>query len=1387
MRKISINYPVDLEIVDEELTLEGSPSAVSSESGDYNLSLLREGSSFSELGDLLTFRPMNGLVSGNHRIQSSPSEFGAVPRNFSRPFKFTYSFKENPNPQGDFLGQSEKSVKDFLDFKISGGQGDESFRHRQCRLCSLNGRMILISQKIISQSNRPAQVVNISRWEENLNSFQLIHSFTDQPVDTGENASQIESGSPDFCVLDGKLYVAYRVSEDGLNFIIVNRNLDEDLLTWETVSKEEIKDCIPGRLDDFRLRIATNGIALMVCFFAVAKRYSPVDPTQRVRDLRDFRTYVSMDRGKSFLSKFDTYKNIQHSSAGFSVGEGAGDVFNYFIPYFTYSEFANQSIFNDFNVNFDLYFDENMGSFVILKPGDGPNSVDKDGIPNSAYLMGIKTNSADHLEWEPCLRQPLNWRITGAASYDTGVFLTSDPYNETFHNPNPDSFCYIVKDVCIVAGETINDLILSVEETNGGAYQTKGVVATEFTFVDSSLIRSGHYEEIYAYGGKYHERYGFCCDLINIEIGGVASLGYKNNISPTWSAPMACRWKNQLVASAFVTRPGISGYHFLSIMGPISNLGETHGYQMAYTPYLGSLVDIGGYATISGGGASYSFTSDNLNKITVSDSLSFANISIDNSFDSSFSTGNYTPFYRVGEDPVRNFKAKLRFKLEGFTTLDSAAGMTLISFFLRPKGLREVGSTVCQITLKRSGGVFHLFILDASGLSAPITSMPLVSDKWYDLLVVNDYDGPLTVKGNISLFAKESNSLEWAFLYDKEITTSTGSKADSNFISLGSRGTVTTTGGSIYFKDFHFSTYGTGYRTLYGASKRDHGPRREPFLNLDYSLGNEHHVASPVKVFSRDIELLDGSQFRLEGGKVETSVRAFSYEPSITRNSSVNVINGLADSVYDFTRRYDSTQGCNLIFKNKDREDVDILSLVNLNGIKSFTLRAGSYNETTGEWLPFEEQYYILPYMELSVGAVDSYTILLSEGTFESSQLVGYSLFVVDTASSVYEKHMIIIENFDSFIKVDEDLSLYNLTGKELRLVKNSMSFAIPDSIGQQSYEYFQISFDSPAMASLRSIGEVILGRWIDLSSYHLEMEDSLGSNSDTQEGEHGLMYTSRVDKGNTFTSGSMSFTHLSEANGEYRKVLDLFSSIYKRQRAFPFVEFHTDGQSTNYGVISSGLVSEPVEFAQNLQVEMIFQNWRARSNDTFKEPRYAFDLVASNSEPGQGESVIFSPYPVNYSGTGFTYKWDFADGSIVANTEASVSHSFANLGEYLVTCTLLKDGEPVAFRQRFISVNRLGINSYVTAADQISIDTFNLYIEGRDVNSIKVLDSFTQVALMLFSGPNVIFNTATSVTLSGGVAQFSITTTSPDESILLLVDSFGRTMQIPLQINVTT
>jgi hypothetical protein len=561
------------------------------------------------------------------------------------------------------------------------------------------------------------------------------------------------------------------------------------------------------------------------------------------------------------------------------------------------------------------------------------------------------------------------------------------------------------------------------------------------------------------------------------------------------------------------------------------------------------------------------------------------------------------------------------------------------------------------------------------------------------------------------------------------------------------------------------SSYGHRYRPTYSNSFRR--------LKIDGegpSAINPQYFFEPIQSYSPYIELPDGSELLIDPVAVNGSgplFRTSSYElvSSRARNSSANVINNISDSIYDFTILYESSPDFEIIFRSKDGLPVDCLSLVNMVGFFAFDVSSGDYNEQDGEWTENETERYFVPYTRHKVEEVDGRTVLLQEDEdydYQRDQLVGHSLVVYNFDNGSIKDHRIIISNFDRVLVLDRPVEISDREG--VRILKRNGSFDIPENIGATGKNYFSISFLSTSDASLRAIGEVVFGKWVDLSDFHLTVSRERVKGFDSTSSSMGLLFPSSVEvNAGVKDSINVSFPQLVKDTGDADYCLNLFSDIYSLEKNFPILMDYDGKPSTEYVSFSGNISFSPSDYDYTLGLNLISQSPRSipkpntiTLNEMYRVEIQAFlgsNVIGFQTTTG---SISLRAVPINFDETNVVYVWDDGAGNTLAGPEITVSYD--QKGQYNVGLRVYISGKQVAARNQTVYYVQPLTSYYQVSYSTIvilSAQSHRLTIRAKGLDDSNVIDSTTMIYL---EGKNEAGET---IVAASGV---------PTEGLLLLV-----------------
>lgn len=1273
MINFSINYPYSFSIVNSS-SLDSGQTAVFFQSGDYTFKVypIRYGTTFNNVGDDLGFLYKAGVpVSGILSAVNSPGEYGLMPRELFKPFEYVYTFGTvSQNTLGiNFVGRSEKDVRDYKRFSMASGLT----RPISPRMFSLNGNLLLIGQKneYDESSGFNKRIACIYTRNETLDAFALTQEFDDIPVSFSFDDSYEDfDGSPDYFVHNGETFVVYIYKQDVYHYARLMK-FNPVSENWDEVSQVNLGLKSSIVYDAMRIRASSDDSVIMMILMC---RWLS-DEDEGIKD-GDIKIYVSYNSGVSFESNSQNLAGLTDSNSEFgALYEQNKIMLGLFCVSMNSDSYEN--IF-PFSVRFDLYFDRNIGSFVILKAGTHdittfPSSYE---LRNISHLIAIKNVEGNYFLWEKILQLPLDYNISipdylsHTAQYSglyEDIVENKSAFYSSPYDPGTDEYPYsirfapharslIINDICVVPGDGVNDIILTVqnlrtfraglvdaahpmitvfEEVDFPTTETYGVInelgsdviATEFAFLNDDVIRSGSYDNrIYSYGGKFHPNISFFCGPMSLEVSSIVPKGFRTfgayNPDP-WATPIGCRWNDSLIVSASY---GFSADHrFMAVLGSVSNLGEKYGYQSQWFPYISHMY----HGWKSEGTVSYSLsnlattlTSDDQSAMTGASYLRMD----DSVVDEFVSLGDTYPidrFKTTAGKIGRYFKIKFRFSIDvDFDTTQIINSVTISTFrdwagdlhsvFLcRRVSGEETSYKIVRRSITSLGTYYNSADVDSSFFSSPGPQGSEIEILYGRGIDENGEDSffswfrLIQAAGQIAIDAQYK---VWNRLSDDSIIgglpNSAFTAAEKIYVGIMEKIFIQPSSTpTMHIRGISVSSYGSGYRPAYSDSFY-----REAILQEGCSIDALEPYgtrANFIRSYSRQMSLSDGTALILDQVSQNENVFSnkhsnFTIESSRTKNSVKNVLNGVSDSIYDFTEHTATfiSGTTEVVFKNLNRLNVDCLSLVNIIGIDGFLLRSGSYDETANAWISYDEEEYKIPYVRHEVVESDGKTILVdSVQEYSVDQVAGHTLFVVNKTTGAVSKSRIITQNFENVLVLNSDLTIP--ANSFVKILKRSGTFAVSENIGTGNKSHFSIVFKSPSLSGLeiinppmRAIGEVVFGRWCDLSDYHVEITRDRQVVKGSTTSDTGLVFSPRVDSsGNTVDKISVNFTHLREDYGEYNYCKNIFSSIYKADKNFPVIFDIQEQQVTEYVALDSDISFSNEEYGKSMKISLSSQS----------------------------------------------------------------------------------------------------------------------------------------------------------------------------------------------------
>jgi hypothetical protein len=1419
MINFSVHYPYQFDVVNSGELSEGDVT-IAFTSGDYafNVRAVRKGLELLSPGSYIGFVFKTGTTVGSSLpLTCTPSSSGLMPREFFKPFEFGFKYEDIASISSTYpnvIGQSEKDVIEYQKINIL---NNEASSPSNPRVFSWKGRLYLVGNGSAQSYNGTIPCVNLFRWNDLREGFEKIYVFYTE-------SSSFTPQSCDYVVHNDELFIFFL---SDVNYLTCYKATDSMATSWEKVSTKELPLLPePWTYPNFRyrLRVASDSQAIMVVLMLA---WSRVSGSKTYRE-SEFVQLVSLDDGISFDSAGD--------SSGFLVESSILGTVHYrqsknILGLFTVSVSPESpEKITPLNINFDMYYDKNIGSFVIMKCGEGDDvNVEilqprEQKLPNKCYLVGIKNLSGNYFMWESCLKLPLDYNITipDINSYQnpwSSVFEERiEDVNTIYYNQvtavgiviPPHARAMVLTDVCVVPGDGINDLIVTSKNYNyslGGIFnegysdpygterllvkdgetssyygvdeKANGVLCTEFCFLNQDAIAPGSYQgKIYSYGGKFHDDISFVCGPLSFETSSIFPKGFRTYGSlngKTWNNPVGCRWNGKLIASA--SHSFANNYTFFSVLGPVSNLGEKYGYQHNYCPYIKmnlfgwSENEIGpasnlrfstpaawdasrGYQEFELGAATFEEDEETLQASAYcylqSEMVKRSNLLPDDDVEIENRFSRYrTPLGRVQD---RNFKIRLKFSINvdvsGVDIPTVCLAMAKINSRKYSIHLVKVGSGATdprRIVFKyeTSGGEeskavnladLNIASSDYGNLDSYIEVLfgngPTESGTQTKFLWCRANGGNWT-KGVVGA-PTTTSSVSFPELEPDELTNGlwVGLLSVSSISSLSDGDKM-----QMRVRQVAVSSYGHQYRPAYSNSFRR--PKTEA-----EGPSAEGHYFEPIRSYSPYISLPDGSELLLESRASNPptdlfNVSSYQVKRSRARNSPDNVTNNISDSIYDFTAQYEVDPSFEIIFKSKDGLPVDCLTLINMVGFYSFDLSCGDYNEETGAWSNKVTESYTVPYTRHSVESSEGKTILLDADInyeYQRDQLVGHSVFVFELNSGAITSvtnHRLIISNFDRIIVLDRPIEIAE--NQSIVIVKRNGSFDVPASIGAAHKNYFSLSFSSTDDVSLRAIGEVILGKWIDLSDFHLTASREKVKEFETSTSSMGLLFSgSTQENSGVKDSISINFTKLQRGTGDADYCMTLFSDVYMLEKNFPIL-FDYDGKaSTEYVSFADTISYVPDEYDRAITLKLMSQSPKSipRSNSILSnevkflniEAYVGGDTVGFQNSTG---SFNLRAAPLNFDGTGIQYVWNDGNRNIIEGGEVVISYS--QFGSYNVQLKAYKDGRQVALASQTLYYVDQTISYYEVEFEEIG-SSHQLTITGKAEDGSTVLDSTTRV-----------------------------------------------------------
>lgn len=1303
MRNTLLVRPTRVSVVNPQASYEGAYALYSDSKTSYSVSLVRPGEQLNQAENSLQIRYRSGSPGGLHYIVSQPENL--TPRKLQIPFRFLYAFGDADAGvyRMEWWGQSDKGVKEYRGFSVDGAAGEGSgFSCYNWRLFSHNGGLYGLCDKVaIDPEGRSVVVVQLVKYSDDNDKFYVIKRFWDDAVSVPETRYDLQFGSPDAVVIDGVVKIFWRTSNSASDTnSIVGYESSGELDEWTKILDYEIADSLSSSYKstilnvpfavqkNFRLRVAYGAGAIMIAYFGVAELVG--------EETVEFRTFTSYDLGSTLVSN-------QSQILGFvvtgpdtaTVGRGSQSLHPLFVPKLTKS--IDLTRYRDVSGRFCLYYDEDMGSFVMMKPGDPSTSLSS--VTNAGYLMAIKTSPGSDSDWEPCLQLNLTGPITGLN------------YGEDKDNFLSDEGLYIY-DVDVVPDAGVHTILLSARSYSGTALAAdNGVIVGEFKFVDVRQITPGIYRNLFKYGVKTHSDYGFVCSAFDIQQSCLVSPGRRRSQtdkSKFWTELAGCLWRNQVTVFA---KPIDDTVNYFTVVGPWSNMGEKVGYQFSYAGKSGSPWGDYFFSKVETGSGLLTYLPTN--GLTQCYSTNSADSAYASGIGSLYTNG---PWVRDGYDIYPGLKVKATLKVSG---VPSGSGWIEVLRFCRKNPDTNVGHEI-RIRITGDG---NIVVVNHDETEIETLALFLDLDKTWDFVfkVGPTYAG----EARFTFWYREHGTRKWRTLGLQPLVPA--GVALTPKLWIGYIGASTSTSANVYFGDVFAGTSSRDYNHPYQAVTSGVEPM-DKALAQDQGYSDEPFVARHIESYSNSIVLMDGSELFLSGASSDKDYGVnFEYRRSQGRNSSANIVNGMAGSVWDFSNIHDFNDNkTDVVFENLDREDIDSLTLVNMVGISSIVVSGGSYNEATMSWVTNPVQYaYEVPYEELEVAEIDGNMIFLSSlEKYSTSELIGYTVMVHD--GSGYTEALVVTDNYDGVIVCTTAVSGSVLD--EFRLMTPSTTFDIPSGLGVGK-SHFSIRFETALNANAIQIGEVVFGTGIDISTL-VDVdgfERDVDSSFSLITSDRGYVHQPMAYIGAIKESVDLKFSGLARLDDSSDRVLRILNELYELDSPFPLVMQKESGEIvTRLSSIASQVAQRSGSYFRDVTVRVDLQNWRVKPMSDFAPSapviiRYSVD----NSNPIVNTSVNFSVSALEPNDEVLSYDWDFGDG-VGSSTDADAAYIYTVAGEYAATITVTNEsGESVTRVIRVIAqASEISYYDIVVDDETPAIGTeISISVIARDSNGEIVTD----------------------------------------------------------------
>ena len=1310
MRRTGVVYPCDLSIHDGSVVRNGPAVLETEEDVDYSLSIVKFGERINPANYALTVSNDPGRVAGDHLIRAIPADGGLTLNATRNPFNFVYRYEDGDDR---FIGQNHIMAREYSRFLVAEANNTATTVNlRNVRMFNHRGNLMLLGESFKKVGTDNLGFVSLYIYDSLNKIFRVVKRFDDFPCDTVRQGNY-QLGCPDYYIYQGSLYVMFRIvnREKNKTYINVFKADTSDYASWKNISATEIENQSSIEQVNFRLR-ATEGDGVVM---AVIYGLSTVARPGYNAENHDMRAYVSFDGGYSFKTSSQYNKNVRvDSNGGVVVVPASASLFAMFVS--SYNEDQYEPEQNGFNHRFDLYYDKNMGSFVVLKGSDAPTGV-SDG---TTYLMGIKTTPENVLLWDVCLRYKLDVKATGLNDNE-------DPYNEVLPSSAPDAYTLEVLDICVVPEETSNVLFIQYKvqgtfETD--PYQHGGVAVMEAAFVPSDAIAKGDYNTIFAYGGSFHDEYAFLCTPMHPDQTNIFGTGNRST-SANGELPVACLWRGQIVSS--FRNSDTARYEVLCFHRPFSNLGEENGYESSYPRWILDPAAYDWNKAINGGGIFTTLTNEGLVQCS-SPTTGKAWLSLV----ASIGGAHKTTLQRAGMDDRLQAKARFSVRVGGLSSGNQVEffRMRLSNYENYVNGIATKIKSV-SLSFNFDG---EIIMSDTDGYSYGVInpSFLLGVGLHYEFYVAIGQAADQSDR--IVVWCREIGDFYWIFFTSTVIVPQMNSVSEPN-IRVGLVDyNVYNSAYTVDVGDLMVSSFGSGYRSYNSKSKTTNDTPMDSAFNYGIDGYDQPESAARINAYSNFVVLHDGTVVDFRGGflKKNTAI-AWDVSSAISSNDMSSMISQTADFAYDFT----GLSGFNCIFNNINQVNVDAVSLINVFGVVGLDVRVGTYDSDLDSWSNYEDVSYQIPVKKIDVSNFQGKYLLLNE-SFEHNIYAGYSIHIYNTLTGDWEGQLRVVENFKSTVKLDTNVS--SITNREFYLSSQSVTFNVPEEMIAICGRHIQISVTSLPNATLSCIGQVVFGNLYDTTKYTSSVEYESSGNSDPSRSERGFGYSEISYAGPGVDIYTLTADKTYRYDDESARLGGMLYSIYENKWNVPIVETNQEFPVTYYGAIDSYNYN-PAFPSDSFDAVFVLQRWFGKRNIPRTSEPPTLYIYANKNDINAGQSISFTASGSSENAP-ITYVWDFGD--LTGDTGASVSKTYSLEGSYTVKCAATDAAGNVTLKSLLV---------YVIPAQ---IEAVNLTLSGSSPYPISTPIAATITALDSAASP-VVFDNSTVVALDYSISDLEI------------------------------